>query len=111
MSSDPNDSLMAQSSQSHSSRSVRNKVQKGTTGGYDQTFSIGRDTIHDGSHSVLSDSVAEITSSVVSELGGGRLEIDGSLPDGQVGSCKIGRLYEGRCVSERSAYSRRRKKV
>lgn len=68
--------------------SVRDEVQEGTTIGDDGA--IGGHTVKDGTHTVLTDTEADVTASVGTETSGGRLEVDGTLPPGEVGAGQIG---------------------
>lgn len=89
VSSDLDDSEVGQGRQSDGTGSVRDKVEESGTEG-DQT-SVGSNTVTDGSHTVLSDTESEVSSSVATETSGRVLEILGTLPSSQVGTGQIGR--------------------
>lgn len=68
--------------------SVGDEVEEGTTIGDEST--IGGHTVHDGTHTVLTNTEAEVTAGVGTKTSGGRLEVDGTLPPGKVGAGQIG---------------------
>lgn len=51
--------------------------------------SVCGETVHDGTHGVLTDTVSDVTSRPVTETGGWWLEVNGVLPAGQIGAGKI----------------------
>jgi hypothetical protein len=57
VSSDPNDTLVTESTQSESTSSVGNEVEEGTDGGDDEVRSVSGETVGDSSHSVFTDTV------------------------------------------------------
>jgi hypothetical protein len=71
------------------SSSVGNEVQEGT-GVWDDVSSVGGETVHDSTHGVFTDTIADVTTSPVSELGRWWLEIKGILPAGKIGASQIG---------------------
>lgn len=85
---DPDNALLGQSRQTDSTSGVGDEVQEGT--GVGDQRSVGGNTVHDGTHTVLTDTVADVATGVVTKTGGGGLEVDGTLPDGQVGAGQIG---------------------
>ena len=68
--------------------SVRDEVEEGTTIGDDGA--IGGHTVEDGTHTVLTDTEADVAAGVGTEASGRRLEINGTLPPGEVGAGQIG---------------------
>lgn len=87
--SDPDDSDAGQGRQTDGTGSVGDEVEESTTVGDDG--SVGGQTVHDGTHTVLTDTISDVSSGVVAEAGGRGLEVDGLLPAGKVGASQIGR--------------------
>ena len=75
--------------QTDSTGGVGDEVQEGTTSGDDGT--VGGETVHDGGHGVLTDTVAEVATGPVTDVVLGGLEVDGVLPAGVVGASQVGR--------------------
>lgn len=88
----PDDALLGQGRQTHGTGGVRDEVQEGTTVGDDGA--VGGQTVQDGAHTVLTDTVSDVTSSVVAQAGSWGLEVDSLLPPGQVGASQIGRATD-----------------
>lgn len=86
---DPDNADLRQGRQTDGTGSVRDEVQESTTVG-DQG-AVGSQTVHDGTHTVLTDTVAEVTARVVAQASRRGLEVNGALPPGQVGASQIGR--------------------
>lgn len=61
-----------------------------TSSGDDKVGSVGGESVHDGTHAVLTDTVADVASRVVTESRGRGLEVNSVAPAGQVGGGKIG---------------------
>jgi hypothetical protein len=87
--SDVDDTDAGQSRQTDGTGSVGDEVQEGTTSGDDGT--VGSQTIHDGSHGVLTDTVAEVAARPLTNAKVRRLEVDGVLPASVVGASQISR--------------------
>lgn len=87
----PDHADLRESRETDGTSGVRHEVQEGTSEGKDGT--IGSQTVHDGTHTVLTDTVANVATSVVgvTQLQRGGLEVNGTLPPCQVGASKIGR--------------------
>lgn len=85
---DPDDALLGQGRQTDGTGGVGDEVEEGTTVRDDGT--VGGQTVEDGTHTVLTDTVSDVTSSVVAQASGWRLEVDSILPPGQVGASQIG---------------------
>lgn len=85
----PDDLVVRESGESDGTGGVRDEVEEGSAEGNDGT--VGVETVHDGTHGVLSDTVSEVSTAVVSETSLGGLEVDGLLPSGEVGSSQVGR--------------------
>lgn len=79
---------LGQSRQTDGTGSVGDEVEEGTAVGQDGA--VGRQTVHDGTHGVLTDTVSDVSAGVVTETSVLGLEIDGILPSGQVGASQIG---------------------
>lgn len=84
---DPDGADLRQSRQTDGTSSVRNEVEESATIRQDGT--IGGETVHDGSHAVLTDTVADVSTSVISQTGSLGLEVDSGLPASQVGTSQI----------------------
>lgn len=67
---------------------VGNEVEESTTGRDDGA--VGGKTVHDSSHGVLTDTVAEVATRPVTKTSRRRLEVNSTLPDGVVGTSQIG---------------------
>lgn len=68
---------------------VGDEVQEGTGGGDNGT--VGSETVHDGSHGVLTDTVAEVAAGPLTNTVLRGLEVDGVLPAGVVGASQVSR--------------------
>lgn len=90
--SDVDDTDAGQGRQTEGTGSVGDEVQEGTTGGDDGT--VGSQTVHDGSHGVLTDTVAEVATRPLTNAKLRGLEVDGVLPAGVVGASQISRSGE-----------------
>lgn len=89
---DPDGADLGEGRQTHSTGGVRHEVEESTT--VRQDGAVGGETVHDGTHTVLTDTVADVTARVVTETVGLGLEVDGLLPAGQVGAGQIGGTTE-----------------
>lgn len=67
---------------------VGNEVEEGTAVGDDGA--VGRETVHDGTHGVLADTIADVGSSPVTETSRWGLEVNHALCAGKVGAGQIG---------------------
>ena len=85
---DPDDADVGESGQTDGTGGVGDEVEESTTIGDDGTVS-GK-TVHDSTHTVLTDTVADVAARVVSKAGGGGLEVNSTLPPREVGASKIG---------------------
>lgn len=81
-----------QSRQTDGTRGVRDEVQESTTGGDDSA--VDSQTVHDGSHSVLTHTVADVAAGPVANAVLRGLEVDGVLPAGVVGARQVRRARE-----------------
>lgn len=88
----PDGSDAGESRQTNGSGSVRNEVQEGTGVGKDGT--VGSETVEDSTHTVLTDTVSDVSTGVVTKTSGLGLEVDSLLPSGQVGASQIGGTTE-----------------
>lgn len=87
--SDVDDTLVGERGKTDGTGGVRNEVEESATGGDESA--VGRDTVHDGGHAVLTHTVAEVATGVVTNAKVGGLEVDGVLPAGVVGASQVGR--------------------
>lgn len=85
---DPDDWVAGKGRQSEGAGGVGNEVQEGTTVGLVVGAESG-DTVHDGTHGVLTDTVTDVTAGVVTQAQRRRLEVDGVGPSGQVGRSQV----------------------
>jgi hypothetical protein len=101
---DPEDLVMGESREADGTGGVRNEVEEGSTEG--DNGAEGMETVHDGAHSMLADTIANVTTRVVTEAGGRGLEVDSLLVAGEVGTSKVGRSTDhlGENVRERLDY-------
>lgn len=88
----PDDADPRQGRETDSSGSVGDEVEESTA--IRQDSAVGSETVHDGTHGVLTDTVADISASVVTETGGLGLEVNSALPASQVGTSQISRATE-----------------
>ena len=86
--SDVDDTNAGQRGQTDGTGSVGDEVEESTTGGDDGA--VGSETVHDGSHGVLTDTVAEVAAGPLTNAEVRGLEVDGVLPAGVVGASQIG---------------------
>ncbi|ROV88950.1 hypothetical protein VPNG_10195 [Cytospora leucostoma] len=84
---DPDNTVLGERGQTHGTGGVGDEVEESTTVGDDGA--VGGETVEDGTHSVLTDTVADVTSTVVAQTGGRGLEVDSLLPPGEVGASQI----------------------
>lgn len=87
--SDVDDTDAGQSGQTESTGSVGDEVKEGTTGRDDGT--VGSQTVHDGSHGVLTHTVAEVAARPLTNAVLRRLEVNSVLPAGVVGASQVSR--------------------
>ena len=90
--SDPDDAVVRESRETDGTDGVRDEVEESTGGG--DVHAVGGQTVHDGTHGVLSDTVADVLARVVTKLGAGVLEVDGVAPSGKVGAGQVGGTTE-----------------
>ena len=102
----PDDMVAAESRQADSTRGIGNEVlsqllepeRQGSKGDdtHQESGNVGNDTticsetVGDGTHTVLTDTIADVSTSVRTEASAGVLEIGGVLDLGQVAASKIG---------------------
>lgn len=86
---DPDGADARQGRQTDGTGSVGDEVEESTTVGDDG--SVGGQTVHDGTHTVLTDTISDVSSGVVSEAGSLGLEVNSLLPAGKVGASQISR--------------------
>src|SRR5690606_9600053 len=79
----PNDLVVREGRETDGTGGVGDEVQESTTIGNSGT--VDGQTVHDGTHTVLTDTVADIATSPVTETSRRGLEVGGALPPGQVG--------------------------
>ncbi|KAI3491949.1 hypothetical protein L1887_43658 [Cichorium endivia] len=89
---DPDDAVVRERRETHGADGVRDKVEEGAGGG--DVHAVGGETVHDGAHGVLTDTVSDVLARVVAELGAGVLEVDGVAPSGEVGAGQVGGAAE-----------------
>jgi hypothetical protein len=87
VSGDPDNADLGQSGKTDGTGSVGNEVQESTTSGNDGTVSC--ETVHDSTHGVLTDTVAEVTTAPLTNAVLRGLEVNSSLPASVVGSGQI----------------------
>jgi hypothetical protein len=87
--SDPDNTDLGNRAQPDGTSSIRYKVQEGAAKRNDVT--VGSKTVHDGTHGMLTDTITDVASSIVTKSGGLWLEVGGSLSTSQVGTGQIGR--------------------
>lgn len=90
--SDVNDANAREGRETDGTGGVGDEVQEGTSSGDDGT--VGSETVHDSSHGVLTDTVAEVTARPFTNAVLRRLEVNSSLPAGVVGASQIGRARQ-----------------
>lgn len=78
--------------QTKGTSSVGDEVQESTTGGDDGA--VGRETVHDSSHAVLTHTIAQVATRPVTNTEVRGLEVNGVLPAGVVGASQISRSGE-----------------
>lgn len=88
----PDSADARQGRQTDGTGSVGDEVEESTTVGDDG--SVGGQTVHDGTHGVLTDTVSDVSSGVVTEAGGLGLEVNSLLPAGKVGASQISRAAD-----------------
>lgn len=84
---DPDDAHAGESGQTDGAGCVGDEVKEGSCVWEDG--SVGSETVHDGSHGVLTDTVSDVASAPVTESSGRGLEVNGILPPCQVGAGQI----------------------
>ena len=67
---------------------VGDEVEESTAGG-DDVDAVGSETVHDGGHGMLADTVADVAAGPVANAENGGLEVDGVLPAGVVGARQV----------------------
>lgn len=92
VSGNPDNANAGEGSETDGSCSVGDEVEEGTTIGKDGT--VGGQTVEDGAHGVLTNTISDVSAGVVTETGSRRLEVNGVLPSGQVGASQVGRATE-----------------
>lgn len=81
-----------QSRQTDGTSGVGDEVQESTTSGDDGT--VGGQTVHDGSHGVLTHTVAEVAARPLTNAVLRGLEVNGVLPAGVVGASQVSRARQ-----------------
>ena len=84
----PEDTDLGERRKTDGTGSVRDEVEESATVG--DNGAIGSHAVHDGTHGVLTDTEADVAAGVVAQSSGRRLEVDSSLPPGEVGASQIG---------------------
>lgn len=92
VSSDVDGTDVGQSRETDRTGSVGDEVEESASSGDEGT--IGSDTVHDTTHGVFTDTVADVTSSPITNSKLGRLEVNSILPPGVVGASQISRSGE-----------------
>lgn len=87
--SDVDDTDARESRETDGTGGVGDEVQEGTGGRDNGT--VGSETVHDGSHGVLTDTVAEVTARPFTNTVLRGLEVNGVLPAGVVGASQVSR--------------------
>ena len=90
--SDVDDTDAGQGRQTDGTGGVRHEVQESTASGDDGA--VGSQTVHDGSHGVLTHTVAEVAAGPLANAQLGGLEVDGVLPAGVVGASQVSRARQ-----------------
>jgi hypothetical protein len=90
--SDVDDANAGESRQTDGTGGVGDEVQESTTGRDDGA--VGGKAVHDSSHGVLTDTVAEVAAGPVTDVVLRGLEVNGVLPTGVVGASQIGGTRE-----------------
>ena len=90
--SDPDGADSGEGGQADGTSGVGNKVQEGTAVRNDGT--VRSKAVHDSAHAVLTDTITNVTTRVVSEAVGLGLEVNSLLPASQVGASQIGGATE-----------------
>jgi len=86
--SDVNDTNTREGRQAEGTGGVGDEVQESTTSGDDGA--VGSKTVHDGSHGVLTHTVADVATGPLTDAKVRRLEVDSVLPAGVVRASQIG---------------------
>jgi hypothetical protein len=86
--SDVDDTNAGEGGETEGTGGVGDEVEESTTGGDDGA--VGSETVHDGGHGVLTDTVADVTTGPLTNTEVRGLEVDGVLPAGVVGASQIG---------------------
>jgi hypothetical protein len=86
--SDVDQTLVGESGETDGTGGVGDEVEESSTSGDDGT--VGGQTVHDGGHGVLTDTVPHVTARPVSNAEVGGLEVNSILPAGVVGASQIG---------------------
>lgn len=86
--SDVDDTDARESGQTEGTGGVGDEVKESTTGGDDST--VGSKTVHDGSHGVLTHTVADVATGPLADAKVRGLEVNSVLPAGVVGASQIG---------------------
>lgn len=85
--SDVDDADAGEGGQTKSTSGIGDEVEESTTGGDDGA--VGSKTVHNGSHGVLTHTVADVATGPLTNAVDGGLEVDGVLPAGVVGAGQI----------------------
>lgn len=85
--SDVDDADAGEGGQTKSTGGIGDEVEESTTGGDDGA--VGSKTVHNGSHGVLTHTVADVATGPLANAVDGGLEVDGVLPAGVVGAGQI----------------------
>ena len=86
--SDVDDTDAREGGQAEGTGGVGDEVEESTTGGDDGT--VGSKTVHDGSHGVLTHTVADVATGPLTDTKVRGLEVNSVLPAGVVGASQIG---------------------
>lgn len=87
MGGDPNGTDLGQSRETDGTGSIGDKVEESTA--VRQNGAVGSKAVHDGTHGVLTNTIADVSTRVVSEASGFGLEVNSLLPAGQVGASQV----------------------
>lgn len=87
--SNPDGADLREGRQTDGTSAIGDEVEEGT--GVRQDGAVGGETVHDGTHGVLTDTIADIAAGVVTEAVGLWLEVNSVLPAGKVGTSQVGR--------------------
>lgn len=82
VSGDPDNSLVGERGETNSTGCVGDEVEESSASGNDGA--VGAETVHDGSHGVLTHTIADVSTRPLADSEAGRLEVDGLLPPGVV---------------------------